>query len=286
MKGRLLFSLARQRGTACKVRQGRYSPDRNGRITAFFVSLFRMKLVSQAVFGLVLCLAGWQWASAETISTASLKKNYATTELDQMLAPVALYPDGLLLEVLAASSYPGEVNEAARWLCSHHDRVGEAAIKAAKGKNWKSSVKTLLAFPGVLAGMSARMEWTVKAGKAFHDQQKDVLDRIQYLRRKARATDNLKSDERITVIMTGSDIVIEPASSETVYIPCYYPVAVYGSWLPPLYVPNWRLTQCGGTGYPVRCNEWGEAVRFRSSRFHGRIDWPTRRVKWQAARGY
>lgn len=243
-----------------------------------------MKFISQAVFLLVLCLAGWPSAGAETISTVSLKKAYATAELDQMLAPVALYPDGLLLEVLAASFYPGEVGEAARWLCSHSDVTGEAAIKAAKGKDWKGSVKTLLAFPGVLAGMSARMEWTVKAGKAFHAQQKDVLNRIQYLRRKARATGNLKSDERITVIMTDGNIAVEPAAFGTVYIPCYYPAAVYGSWQPPLYVPDWRLTQCGETRYPVRCNEWGEAVRFRSSRFRGRIDWPNRRVNWRGSR--
>lgn len=240
-----------------------------------------MTFIYQAGLLLVLCLAGGQFASAETISTASLKKAYATTELDQMLAPVALYPDGLLLEVLSASLFPGEVADAARWLCGHDDMAGEAAISAARGKAWKGSVKTLLAFPGVLAAMSARMEWTVKAGKAFDAQQKDVLDRIQYLRRKAKATGNLKSDERITVVMAGSDIAIEPTSPETVYVPCYYSAAVYGARQPPLHAQNWRLAQCGDTRPPVSCNAWGEAVRFRSSRFRGRIDWPHRQIdRW------
>ena len=230
---------------------------------------------------MILCFGSCSFAGAETISTTLLDKTYSTAELDQMLSPVALYPDRLLAEVLDASRFPGEVGEAARWLCNCPDMAGKDAIRAAKGKPWKGSVKTLLFFPEVLAAMSARMEWTVKTGKAFRTQQKDVLDRIQYLRRKAKTTGNLKSDERITITITGSDIAIEPASSETVYVPCYYPSVVYGSWQPPLHEPYWQLPRCGDTRYPPGCNRWGETVRFHYSRFHGRIDWLNRRVNWR-----
>ncbi|MCM1512359.1 MAG: DUF3300 domain-containing protein [Oxalobacter formigenes] len=195
-----------------------------------------------------------------------------------MLAPVALYPDRLLAEVLEASRFPGEVGEASRWRCHRPDMAGKEALRAAKGKPWKESIKTLLFFPGVLAAMSARMEWTAKMGRAFDAQQKDVLDRIQYLHRKAKATGNLKPDERITITIAGGDIAIEPVSQERVYVPCYYPSVVYGSWQPPIDEPHWQLPRCGDTRYLAGCNSWGEAVRFHYSRFHGRIDWLNRRV--------
>lgn len=239
------------------------------------ISGIAWRRIYQTFFFLVLCLASWPFASAETVSTVSLKKAYATAELDQMLAPVALYPDEVLLAVLKASSFPGEVGEAARWLCSHPDVTGEAAIKAAKGKNWKKSVKALLAFPGVLAAMSSRMEWTVKAGQAFRTQPEDVLDRIQFLRRKAKAAGCLKSDELTTVVMMGRDIAIEPALPETIFIPCYYSRMVYGSWQPRLHGLSWQFVPCGDVWHAARCMR-GEVFRFHGSRFL--IDWPHRRV--------
>lgn len=231
----------------------------------------------------LLCFFAMTSAGAETISTASLKKGYTTAELDQMLAPVALYPDGLLLQVLMASSYPAEVVEAGRWLDANPDLNGDAAVEAAGSFGWNASVMSLLSFPDVLFTMSSNMEWTVKLGNAFTAQREDMMERVQHLRRQARAAGNLKSDERMNVVKSGNDIAIEPVSQEVIYVPYYNPAIVYGSWGWPGHAPYYWSPWRGYAYYPGYYSSsfmWGSGIWFSYTRFYGRMDWRRRHVHW------
>jgi len=168
--------------------------------------------------------------------------SFSKEELDQILAPIALYPDDLVSNVLVASTYPLEVVQAARWIAepANAKLKGDALTKALEAKDWDPSVKSLTQFPDVLAMMSERLDWTQKLGDAFVASEADVMDRIQFLRDKAEEAGNLKSNEHQTVTTksVGGDeyIYIEPADPEIVYVPVYEP-AVYGSWWYPNYPP-------------------------------------------------
>src|SRR5512136_2957205 len=114
-------------------------------------------------------------------------------ELDQMIAPIALYPDSLLTQILMASTYPLEVVQADRWAKQNKDMKGDALAKALEAQPWDPSVKSLVNFPQVLAMMSEKLDWTQKVGDAFLAQEKEVLGTIQNLRKKAQASGNLKT---------------------------------------------------------------------------------------------
>ncbi len=171
------------------------------------------------------------------------KKLYTSEQLDQMLAPIALYPDALLAQTLMAASYPLEVVEAARWSQANPNLKGDAAVAAVKDKDWDVSVKSLTAFPQVLKLMNDQLDWTQKIGDAMIAQQKDVADSVQRLRAKAAAAGNLKTtpQQKVTTqpAATGgaSTIVIEPANPETIYVPYYNPAWAYGPWPYPAYPP-------------------------------------------------
>ena len=164
-------------------------------------------------------------------------------ELDQMLAPVALYPDALLAQVLMAATYPTEVVEAARWVQQNGGLTGTALQDALQGQPWDESVKSLCAFPAVLARMSAGLAWTQRLGDAFIDQQPQVMDTVQALRRKAQAAGNLQSNPQQTVALDNNTITIAPANPQVVYVPTYDPAFVYGNWswaaYPPYYPSVW-----------------------------------------------
>jgi Protein of unknown function (DUF3300) len=173
------------------------------------------------------------------------KKPFTPEQLDQMLAPIALYPDALLSQTLMAATYPLEVVEATRWTQANPNLKGEAAVQAVKNKEWDVSVKSLVAFPQTLAMMNNNLDWTQKLGDAMIGQQKDVADSIQRLRAKAAAAGNLKTtpQQKVTTQTTGqaggsaSAIVIEPANPEVVYVPYYNPTWAYGPWPYPAYPP-------------------------------------------------
>jgi hypothetical protein len=169
------------------------------------------------------------------------KKPFTPEQLDQMLAPIALYPDALLSQTLMAATYPLEVVEAARWTQANPNLKGDAAVQAVKNKDWDVSVKSLVAFPQTLAMMNNNLDWTQKLGDAMIGQQKDVADSIQRLRAKAAAAGNLKTtpQQKVTTQTTGSAsaIVIEPANPELIYVPYYNPTWVYGPWPYPAYPP-------------------------------------------------
>ena len=169
------------------------------------------------------------------------KKPFTAAQLDQMMAPIALYPDALLAQTLMAASYPLEVVEAARWSQANPNLKGDAAVAAVKDKDWDVSVKSLTAFPQVLKMMNDQLDWTQKIGDAMIAQQKDVAESVQRLRAKAAAAGNLKStpQQKVTTQAAGgsSTIVIEPANPETIYVPYYNPAWAYGPWPYPAYPP-------------------------------------------------
>ena len=160
-------------------------------------------------------------------------------EIDQMLAPIALYPDSLLAQVLTASTYPLEVVQAGRFVQQNKDLKGEKLLQAAKDKDWEPSVKAMLEFPDVLLMMNEKLEWTEKVGNAFLGQQKDVMGSVQRLRKKAQESGNLKTtnEQKVIVEKETKVIIIEPASPQVVYVPAYNPVVVYGAWAYPAYPP-------------------------------------------------
>jgi len=171
--------------------------------------------------------------------TAKEKPPFRPEEIDQMVAPIALYPDDLLAQVLVASTYPLEIVQAARFLRQNKELKGEKLMAAAKDKEWDPSVKAMLQFPDVLMMMDEKIEWTEKLGDAFLDQQKDVMESAQRLRRKAQESGNLKTtnEQKVIVEEQTKVIVIQPANPEVVYVPAYNPTVVYGVWPYPAYPP-------------------------------------------------
>jgi hypothetical protein len=158
-------------------------------------------------------------------------------ELDQILAPIALYPDELVSQILMASTYPLEVVQADRWAKQNSKLKGDALAKALEAQDWDPSVKSLVNFPQVLSQMSDKIDLTQKLGDAFLADQKKVLDTIQSLRAKAQASGNLKSSKEQTVIVEEKIIKIEPADPQVIYVPTYNPAVVYGTWPYPAYPP-------------------------------------------------
>jgi hypothetical protein len=160
-------------------------------------------------------------------------------QLDQLVAPIALYPDTLLAQVLMASTYPLEVVQADRWAKANKSLKGDALTSALAKQGWDASVKQLVSTPTVLDQMNQQLDWTQKLGDAVLAQQADVMDAIQRLRAKAQSTGKLETTKQQKVEVTEQAgkqvIVIEPASPETVYVPYYDPAVVYGTWPYPEY---------------------------------------------------
>jgi hypothetical protein len=158
-------------------------------------------------------------------------------ELQRLVAPIALYPDSLVAQILAASTFPEQVVEADRWVQAHPDLKGEALGQAVDSQPWDPSVKALTAFPSVLGNMDKNLSWTSSLGDAYYNQQQEVMDAVQVMRQRAQQSGNLKTTPQQTVTTQGSTIVIQPANPEIVYVPAYDPWLVYG---PPIVAwPGW-----------------------------------------------
>lgn len=162
-------------------------------------------------------------------------------QLAALVAPVALYPDPLVAQVLMASTYPLEVAEAYNWQKANSRLKGDALNQALQQQNWDASVKSLVSFPPVLGMMGSQLSWTQELGNAVLAQQSDVMNAIQALRAKAKASGALQSNSQQTVTTQGSGsnetIVIQPANPQVVYVPSYNPSVVYGGWPYPAYPP-------------------------------------------------
>ena len=176
-------------------------------------------------------------AHAQGTASSASPPPFKAEELDALLAPIALYPDSLLAQILMASTYPLEVVQAARWSKANPKLDGDAAVKKVEGESWDVSVKSLVAFPNVLEMMNEKLDWTQKLGDAFLAQQKDVAAAIQRLRRQAQNAGNLQSNQQQIVRSEAQTIIIEPAQPQVVYVPAYNPTVVYGTWPYPAYPP-------------------------------------------------
>lgn len=162
-------------------------------------------------------------------------------QLEQLLAPIALYPDTLLSQILMASTYPLEVVEAYRWVSETNNAAlnGQALESALQVRDWDPSVKSLVPFPDILKTMNDKLGWMQQLGNAFLVQEGDIMDAVQHLRAQAAAAGNLQSNDQQKVTSTQQTIIIEPASTQLVYVPYYDPLVVYGLWpwsaYPPVY---------------------------------------------------
>ncbi|OXC92552.1 hypothetical protein BMR85_000735, partial [Achromobacter sp. KAs 3-5] len=165
----------------------------------------------------------------------------SNAQLDQLMAPVALYPDALLSQILMGSTYPDDIAAAAKWSAAHTDQSGDDAVRAVDAETWDPSVKSLVAFPSVMDMMGREPGWVKSVGDAFLAQPEAVMDAVQRLRTQAQKAGNLKSTPQQTVKTTTANektvVVIEPADPQVVYVPSYNPTVVYGTWAYPSYPP-------------------------------------------------
>ena len=168
---------------------------------------------------------------------------YSQQQIDQMVAPIALYPDQLLTQVLMAATYPPQIVEAAQWLQDPTNAAlkGDALVAAMQPLPWDPSVKALVAFPQIIVMLSDHIEWTQTLGVAFATQQAQVMVRVQALRQLAMKSGRLSKFSHLAVRREGTAIVIVPAEADRIYVPVYNPVIVYGAWpdreYPPVFIP-------------------------------------------------
>jgi hypothetical protein len=233
---------------------------------------FKRSIVCLLVCALGAPLAAFAQADTAMPSPSASQASapvFSQQQLDQMLAPVALYPDALLAQVLMAATYPTDVVEAASWAQQNPGLTGAALQDALQGQPWDPSVKSLCAFPTVLERMSEGLAWTQELGDAFVDQQQQVMDTVQGLRRKARAAGMLASNPQQIVGLDNNIITIAPANPQVVYVPTYDPAFAYGSWwwadYPPYYPSYWGPTL--GAGF-----FWGAGI-VAGAALWGGFDW-------------
>jgi hypothetical protein len=199
---------------------------------------FRVLTMSAAAL-LIVAQASYAQSVPATSSSEQSGPVFSTEELDQILAPIALYPDELLAQVLMASTYPLEIVEAERWSIDPGNAklAGDQLIAALAGQTWDPSVKSLVPFPQVLQMMSAQLSWTQRLGDAFLAQQPDVLDSVQRLRAQAQTAGKLATTEQQVVTTQAQTIIIQQANPQIIYVPTYNPAVVYGVWRYPAYPP-------------------------------------------------
>jgi Protein of unknown function (DUF3300) len=200
------------------------------------ISKMTHQVLSMSLCAILLVQGVAAQTSPQTSSTAAPTVAPLTTDqLDSLVAPIALYPDALVAQVLAAACYADEVAFADDWLNQNQNLQGAALTQAVDQQPWDPSVKALTQFPSVLHNLAKNLSWTSNLGQAFTNQQSDVMAAVQVMRAKAQAAGTLQSSSQIKVVQQGAQtIVIEPADSNVVYVPQYNPAVVYGT---PLVVP-------------------------------------------------
>jgi hypothetical protein len=212
-------------------------------------------------------------------------------ELQQLVAPIALYPDALVAQILGAATFPDQVAAAGGWLKQNKSLTGAALTKAVDAQPWDPSVKALTQFSSVLDNLANNLSWTSSLGEAYHTQASDVMSAVQVLRAKAKAAGNLKSGSQITVVQQAPQvIVIQPANPQVVYVPTYNPAIVYGTpYVTPGYSTAAVVTTAAvafGVGIAVgvamsnswgysywNCNWHGGTVVYHSSGYYGNSAW-------------
>ncbi|MBV8866647.1 MAG: DUF3300 domain-containing protein [Acidobacteriaceae bacterium] len=215
-------------------------------------------------------------------------------ELQNLVSPIALYPDALVAQILSAATYPDQVAAANNWMQQNKNLTGSALMTAVNEQSWDPSVKALCQFPSVLSNMAQNLSWTSALGEAHATQQGDVMTAIQTLRAKAYAAGNLKSGSQITVVQQSPQtIVIQPANPQVVYVPAYNPAVVYGTpYNPPGYSTADLVTTsllsfgagiavgammsggCCGWGWSSwNCNWYGGGVYYHGGAYYGNAAW-------------
>jgi hypothetical protein len=261
------------------------------------------KGISAAVLGFVLIvvsphlLYGYQSPADSGNPTEAAPQS--ATELQALVAPIALYPDSLVAQILTASTFPDQVAIANYWLQQNNSLTGSALMQAVDKQSWDPSVKALTQFPSVLNNLSTNLSWTSSLGEAYHDQSADVMTAIQTLRSQAQAKGNLKSTPQIKVVQQSPQtIVIQSANPQVVYVPQYNPALIYGypyvvpSYVAPVYSTGDMVAAsmlsfgagiavgammsggCCGWGYSSwNCGWHGTAVIYHGGGYYGNSAW-------------
>lgn len=205
---------------------------------------------------------------------------FSQAGLDQMLAPIALYPDGLLAQILMASTYPQDVVQAARFSRAYPQLRGDDAVRAVEPYGWDPSVNSLMAFPQLLAMMDQRIDWTEQLGDAFIDQRSRVMESVQGLRQRAWMAGNLQSNEQVRVVRQESVLMLEQAYPQVAYVPYYDPLVIYGAWWWPARPPVYWAPWAGYRPRPGFSSGFfhGAGVSLRPGFLFGGFDWPRRQV--------
>jgi hypothetical protein len=201
------------------------------------------KAILSVLLSLILLSATWprsapaQAPASPQSGPPSSYTQQSPPELQQLVAPIALYPDSLVAQILAASTFPEQVVEADRWVQANPGLQGPALGQAADQQPWDASVKALTAFPAVLGNMDKNLSWTSSVGDAYYNQPQDVMDAVQAMRGRAQQAGNLKTTPQQAVTDQDSTISIDPTSADVVYVPEYDPWLVYGDPIPEW--PGW-----------------------------------------------
>lgn len=239
---------------------------------------------SALLLAAALCAGGAAMAADEGFFAppASTSSAASQAQLDALLAPIALYPDDLLAQVLEASTYPLEIVALHRWLESHPGLSPDAMQGLLQSQPWDDSVKALAPMPDIVAMMDGELSWTQRLGDAFLASEPEVMDAVQRLRRQARGAGSLQDDERMRVQDDGAAITIEPAAPDVVYVPTYDPRVAYGPWPWPGDPPYaWGGLYFGGPfDFVVGGLSFGIGARW-SARWHegAHFDWRGRHVE-------
>jgi hypothetical protein len=257
-----------------------------------------MKRLLSAVLSILLILttvpsdaAGQQPAQPEATGYSGQGAPLSADQLQQLVAPIALYPDALVAQILGSATFPDQVAAANNWLQQNKSLTGEALTKAVDAQQWDPSVKALTQFPSVIDNLAKNLSWTSSLGEAYHTQATDVMTAVQVLRAKAKSAGNLKSGSQITVVQQSPQvIVIQPTNPQVVYVPTYNPTVVYGTpYVTPGYSTAAVLTTtvlAFGVGIAVgaainnswgysywNCNWHGGTVVYHSTGYYGNSAW-------------
>ena len=260
-------------------------------IKAFMRQLLSITLSFLLIINAVPSEAGGQQPTATVTGYSGQGVALSTDELQQLAAPIALYPDALVAQILGAATFPDQIAFASDWLLQNKNLTGKALTQAVDSQTWDPSVKALTQFPSVLDNMAKNLSWTSALGEAYHTQSVDVMTAVQVLRAKAQAAGNLKSGSQITVVQQAPQvIVIQPANPQIVYVPTYNPTIVYGTpYVTPGY-SNAAVVTTGlvmfGVGIAIgvamsnswnysywNCNWHGGTVVYRSTSYYGNSAW-------------
>jgi len=202
------------------------------------------------------------YASPPSALAAQEPAAEVSDRLEQLVAPIALYPDALVAQILAGATYPTQIVEADRWLKQNSSLQGEALAKAVDTQSWDESVKALTQFPSVLDNMSTNLSWTSAVGDAYFNEKDAVTATVQKLRKLAKDAGNLKTTKEQTVTAEAQTIVIQPANPQVVYVPVYNPTIVYGA--PVVVYPGYSSPNMAavaaisfGIGIAVGAAVWG-----------------------------